>query len=283
MTYDEARHLPYKARIKAAAECVTRAFGTMDDDSVGIVLGTGMHPCVQMLLGPDAPSLAYRDIRFFPTPRVKGHAGIMWRGKIGKRSVLILQGRSQACDGLSSQTLALPMYALHAAGVRTLFATSAVGAIDPQLQEGDLVVVSDHINFTGGNPLVGQQSHNNFLDMQNAYDTALRMQMLLAGTVHRIKLVQGVYAGMLGPVLETPAEIRMLKTLGADVVGMSLPLEIIAARHAGMRCAGLACVSNMAAGVVADTEITHTHNTQVVERHAADIAAVLQATILTLS
>jgi purine-nucleoside phosphorylase len=217
---------------------------------VGLVLGSGLGALAERI--EDRVTIPYEEIPEFPTPTVRGHAGRLVAGKLGGAPVAVLQGRSHLYEGASADSVVFGVRLLVWLGVRSLLLTSAAGAVNPALAPGELVRVTDHLNLTGANPLTGPNDERlgaRFPDMSEPYDA--RLGALLDAQASRlgIPLRQGVYAGLAGPSYETPAEVRMLRTLGADLVGMSTVLEVIAARHAGARVAAISVVTNLAAGL----------------------------------
>jgi purine-nucleoside phosphorylase len=180
-------------------------------------------------------------------PTAAGHAGRLVLGRLAGRAVAALAGRCHLYEGYSAAQVTFPIRVLAALGVRTLIATNAAGGIHPELQSGDLMLIADHINFTGTNPLVGPNDEAlgpRFPDMSQAYDPALRALAEACAGAEQIPLRRGVYAGVLGPSYETPAEVEMLARWGADAVGMSTVAEVIVARHAGLRVLGIAAITN---------------------------------------
>ncbi len=229
------------AELVAAARDSVRT-RTAASPSFGVILGSGLSEAAQAFEGD---VVAYGDIKGLPEPRVVGHSGTLTVGK----TTAIMAGRSHFYEGYSLDQLVLPVFLLHAIGVRTLVLTNAAGAINPDYRPGDIVLISDHLNLLGSNPLTGPNNETlgpRFPDMTEVYDAGLRG---LARTVSGEELAEGVYAAVPGPSYETPAEVRMLKTLGADLVGMSTVPEAIAARYLGMKVIGLSSVTNAAAGL----------------------------------
>jgi purine-nucleoside phosphorylase len=215
---------------------------------IAIVLGSGLGSFADRIENPAA--IPYTDIPHFPRPTVEGHSG---RLVIGKQA-MVMQGRVHAYEGYSPQEVTFPIRVLGRLGITTLVVTNAAGGIRLDLQQGQLVLLSDHINLTGRNPLVGSNDERlgpRFFDMSDAYSKRLR---LLAHQV--MQLAEGVYLCVSGPSFETPAEIRGFRNLGADLVGMSTVHEVIVARHMGIEVLGISCVTNMAAGIL-DRPINH--------------------------
>ncbi len=217
---------------------------------VGIILGSGLGGVVDSLR--HAKRIPYRSIPNFPPSTVLGHAGELHLGYWEEVPVAILAGRMHLYEGYTPAQVVLPTRVLALAGVKTLLITCAAGGIAPQATPGALMVFSDHLNFQGMNPLVGPQDERlgqRFIDMSQAYDPELRRAARRAAKQLRIRCFEGVYAGLLGPSFETPAEIRALQRLGADAVGMSTVPEVIAARQMGVRVMAVASITNRAAGL----------------------------------
>lgn len=236
------------SRIGEAARFIrTRYAG---EPRIGIVLGTGLGALAQ---GVSGVTILYSDIPNFPVSTVGGHAGQLVLGQLSGHSVAVLSGRVHLYEGYSAQEVVFPVLTLRALGVQTLILTNAAGGVNSSFQAGTLMAISDHINLTGHNPLVGPNDPSlgeRFPDMTQAYDGRLREVAHRAAEQTRVELPEGVYMGLLGPSFETPAEIGMARALGADAVGMSTVMETIAANHAGMRVLGISCITNMAAGML---------------------------------
>lgn len=215
------------------------------DVESGIILGTGLGDYAARM--DVEASIDVRDIPGMPVPAVESHAGRLILGTVDGRALAVLQGRSHLYEGHSGERIAFPVRLLRRLGAQVLVVTFACGSLRPDVQTGDLVMLDDHINLQGRSPLVGPNRDDfgpRFPDMSEPYDPKLQERALSAAGEREITLVPAVYAAVLGPQLETRAEIRMLRGLGADVVGMSTVPEVIAARHAGMRVLGLGVVTN---------------------------------------
>jgi len=243
------------AKVQAAAAAIRDRFDGPEETplaEVGVVLGSGLgHVASTLLEKGDARALNYEAIPHFPTSSVEGHAGQLVYGKSGETSALIMQGRVHLYEGYSAAEVIFPARVLFALGVRRILLTNAAGGIS-QLSPGDLMVITDHLNLTGGNPLVGPSDGRfgpRFPDMSHTYEPALRTQAAEVAKELGIPLKAGVYAGLMGPTYETPAEIRMLKMMGADAVGMSTVYEAFAAAEAGVEVLGISCITNLAAGI----------------------------------
>ena len=216
---------------------------------VALVLGSGLGGLTADLRDP--LSLAYRDIPGFPEPGVAGHAGQLIVGSLGGRIVLCQSGRFHAYEGHSPDTLALPVRLFAALEIPVLLLTNAAGGIRRTLRPGSLMLVADHLNLTFRNPLIGKlaSGETRFPDMSEPYDVALRATARRTAAEEGIPLEEGVYAGVLGPSYETPAEIQALGRLGADAVGMSTVFEVVTARARGLRCLAISTITNRAAGL----------------------------------
>jgi len=217
---------------------------------IGVILGSGLGGFAKRL--PEPTRVPYTRIPNFPPARVEGHAGQLMFADFKGVRIAVLAGRVHFYEGYSLATVTLPTRVLALLGVRGLLVTNASGAIREDLEPGDLFAVQDHINLMGSNPLRGPRDPRlgpRFPDMTHAYDPEVRTALLEAAKRSGTPLKEGVYAAIGGPSYETPAEIRMLKTLGADAVGMSTVPEVIAANQMGLRVGGVSCVSNKAAGI----------------------------------
>lgn len=217
---------------------------------VGIILGSGLGAFADALA--DATAIPYSELPHFPISGVPGHAGRLVVGMLGGEPIVAMQGRVHYYEGYSAQEVAFPARVLCSLGIKTLVVTNAAGGINLGFGVGDLMAITDHLNLAGYNPLIGPNDDKlgpRFPDMSHAYDPALRELLLQAAKTNGTTLREGVYACLSGPSYETPAEIRMLRTLGADAVGMSTVPEVIAAAHMGVRVAGISCITNLAAGI----------------------------------
>ncbi len=216
---------------------------------VAIVLGSGLGPFADRLADP--LRIAFAEVAGFPVATVPGHGGELVVGTLAGRTVLAQSGRFHMYEGHSADTAALPVRAFAALGVGTLILTNAAGGIRRTFGRGTVMLIADQINFTFRNPLAGAvlDGEQRFPDMSDPYDPALRALARESARSHGVRMEEGVYAGVLGPSYETPAEIRMLDRVGADAVGMSTVIEVIAARARGIRCLGFSTVTNLAAGL----------------------------------
>ncbi len=235
-----------------AADFVRHA--TLLRPKVGVVLGSGMGAFADLL--QKAVRIPYRDIPDFPVSTVVGHAGELVLGTLGANghaaAVAALSGRFHLYEGYTAAQVVSGIRLFHALGIKTVVLTCAAGGLNPDFSQGALVLISDHINLQGANPLIGFNDEGlgpRFPDMTQAYSPKLRQIAIETAAELGIVLPEGIYAGTLGPSYETPAEIRFLKIIGADLVGMSTVAETIAASQLGMNVLGLACVTNLAAGL----------------------------------
>ncbi len=250
-------------KMKAAAEYI-RAHVSIRP-TIGLVLGSGLGGYADTL--EDAVRIPYSEIPNFPVPTIPGHSGALVFGKKSGQEVVVLQGRIHYYEGLPQQEITLPIRVLAALGVKTVVLTNACGGVNLDFKPGDLMLISDHINYSGANPLIGPNMDEfgpRFPDMSDLYTASLRAQIKEKAQEAGIFLREGVYAMYSGPNYETPAEIRMFRIMGADTVGMSTVPEAIVAGHCGMQVVGVSCVTNMAAGVLpvklSHEEVTETAN-----------------------
>jgi purine-nucleoside phosphorylase len=268
-------------RAEEAAEAIRAACPEVP--RIGVVLGSGLNELAGRL--PDGVTIPYERIPHFPRPTVAGHQGMVIVGNLSGSPVLMLQGRFHYYEGHDLETVTFPVRVLQRLGIDTLILTAATGGIRADLWPGDLVLLSDHLNLLGVNPLRGLNDDRlgtRFPDMTEVYSARLRDVARAEAESLGIRLVEGVYACMPGPSYETPAEIRMLRTLGADVVGMSTVPEAIAARHGGMGVLGIALVSNAAAGVLG-TPITHEEVLEAGRQAAPALAGLIERVIARLN
>ena len=238
--------MEYK-NIRKAANVVLDKCGPAD---IAVILGSGLGGYEAGLMDP--VSIGYEEIPGFPVSTVQGHAGRFILGTVCDKRVLVMSGRFHSYEGYSMDKVTLPVRVMSLIGVNTLIVTNAAGAVNESYRPGDLVIISDYINLSGRNPLRGRNLDRGprFPDMTYAYDPGLRELALEVGEKLGMRLRSGIYCWMNGPCFETPAEIRMARVLGADLVGMSTVPETIVARHCGMRVLGISSVTNMAAGVL---------------------------------
>lgn len=234
------------ARIEAARASLPAGAG---DVEIGLILGSGLGDLAAEVTDP--VTTPYASIAGFPRSTAPGHTGQLVTGRLHGRRAALLQGRFHLYEGWTPQDVALPVYLLRALGARRLVITNATGGLDPTLRPGDVMLIEDHLNFTGANPLTGPNDPTlglRFPDMSRAYDPGLRAAAIAAAEAAGIPLRRGIYAGIAGPSLETSAERRFLRASGADAVGMSTVIEVIAAAHAALPVLGLSAITNAATG-----------------------------------
>ena len=209
-----------------------------------VVLGSGLNSLVEG--AADDKTIPYSEFKEIPKPSVPGHAGRFVLGKIDKKNVIFAQGRVHLYEGFSAHDVAACVRVLAEAGIKQLILTNAAGSANPDFKPGSWMMITDHVNLTGTTPMLGRAD---FIDMTDAYSPHLREKFRRAAEKIYMRLHEGVYAGVLGPQYETPAEVKMLRSLGADAVGMSTVLETIQARALGLVVAGFSCLTNLAAGI----------------------------------
>ena len=246
---------------------------------IGLVLGSGLGAFADQL--SERIRIPYENIPFFPRSTAEGHAGQMVVGKVGDIPVAVMQGRVHLYEGYSPQEVAFPIRVFCHMGIHAVVLTNAAGGINLEYKSGALVVITDHINLQGQNPLVGANDERfgpRFPDMTEAYWKPYRDMALAAASKIGKPVHQGIYAGLLGPSYETPAEIRYLRTIGADLVGMSTIAEVLVARHMGLKVLAISCVTNAAAGIL-DQPIHHEEVLKTGERVKEDFVALLRAVL----
>jgi len=250
--------------------------------TIAIVLGSGLGGFASQLDDPVA--IPFSEIPHFAQPTAIGHTGRLVIGTLEGVSVAVMQGRLHAYEGYSPEEITFPIRTLGRFGIRTLILTNAAGGIRESYEQGQLVLISDHINLTGRSPVIGPNDDRfglRFFDMSEAYSLELRRLAQAAALEEDFVLDEGVYIGLLGPSFETPAEIRAFRTLGADLVGMSTVQETIAARHMGMEVLGISCVTNMAAGIQIEP-LNHLEVLETGKRVEATLARLLTRAIPTI-
>ena len=243
--------------------------------TLAIVLGSGFHHALTELRV--AKKISYAKIPGFPKPTVSGHAGELCFGHLDRTPVLVLSGRAHFYEGHEMERVTFATRTLAAFGITDLLLTNAAGGINKNFRAGDFMVLTDHINFMGTNPLRGVAIPGlpRFVDLTETYDKKLRALLFCAGKISTLKLQRGVYLSVSGPTYETPAEIRAFAKLGADVVGMSTVPEAIVARQCGMRVAGISCITNLAAGISKEN-LSHGEVLETAERVKKSGAALVK-------
>ena len=238
-----------KRKLNEAKDALLKRFEGYNP-KIGIILGSGLGPLADAI--QDAVFVPFGEVPHMKCSTATSHVGRFVCGTLGGKCVIVMQGRLHAYEGYSAQDVAFPVWLMHEIGVDTLITTNAAGAINSEFSVGDFCIMSDHINFTGRNPIVGAEPDKvafRFFSMMDAYDPDLRKLARAIAEREGISVQEGVYLGLLGPSFETPAEIRAFRSWGADTVAMSVVEEVIAARHVGMRVFGMSLCSNMACGI----------------------------------
>ncbi|NJJ41418.1 purine-nucleoside phosphorylase [Paenibacillus apii] len=250
--------------IQQAAEYI-RSKGA-ETPEIGLILGSGLGILADLI--QDGISIPYQDIPHFPVSTVEGHEGELLIGTIEGRKVVMMKGRFHMYEGYGPETTAFPVRVMKELGVTSLLVTNAAGGVNTDFSAGDLMLLTDHLNLTGRNPLMGPNDPAlgvRFPDMSEPYSRRLIAAARETAKTQNFTFKEGVYAGLLGPCYETPAEIVMLRRLGADAVGMSTVSETIVARHAGIEVLGISCITNMAAGIL-DQPLSHDEVMETAER-----------------
>ena len=239
---------------------------------VGLILGSGLSELADKV---DGSSIPYAELPGFPQAGVSGHSAELTIGTFEGKPVAVLGGREHYYEHGCAAAMRVPLETLAALGVDTLIATNACGSFRADIPPGDLMLIADHINFAGLSPLIGEPTDRRFVNVTEAYDPRLRKSLRAAAEAVDVPLKEGVYAWWPGPMFETPAEIRALRTLGADAVGMSTVPEVILGRFLGLRCAAISVVTNMAAGL-GNEHISHEHTKASVPVGAAKLERILK-------
>jgi purine-nucleoside phosphorylase len=257
-------------RLVGAREAVQARYA--HDPEVALVLGSGLGALASEVEG--AVRIPYGEIPGMPVPKVEGHDGTLVCGRLSGRRVMVFAGRAHWYEGHPIEDVVFGVRLARSCGAGIVLVTNAAGGINTDLRPGNLMIIRDHINLMGVNPLRGHNDERfgpRFPDMTQTYDRELRMLLREASAIEGVPLHSGVYAAVAGPSYETPAEIRMLRKVGADAVGMSTVPEVIAARHMGMRIVGLSCITNLAAGLGDAAALSHDEVKEVGRRAAGDM------------
>ena len=264
------------AGVEAAARSIADRVGAVPE--IAIVLGSGLGQLAGRLEG--ARRIPYAEIAGFPRTTVVGHQGELVAGTLGRAPLLVQSGRFHLYEGHAAETVALPVRVMAALGVRTLILTNAAGGIRRTFSRGALMMIADHVNLTFRNPLIGPvlPEEERFPDMSEPYDGALRALAREVARERSIALEEGIYMQLLGPSYETPAEVRMAERLGADAVGMSTAVEVIAARARGMRCLAFSTITNPAAGITGE-RLSHAEVMEVAARVAGDLERLVEGIV----
>ncbi len=266
-------------RIDRAAEVIRAACGGAE---IGLILGSGLGDNIPSL--KDRKTILYKDIPGFPVSTVPGHHGEWISGEMHDKRVAIMRGRFHFYEGYDVPDVTLPVRVMQRLGVRTLIVTNAAGGVNTSFAPGDLMLISDMINYSGINPLMGRNLDAfgpRFPDMSQAFDRELRGTARACAAELGLSLQEGVYMWFSGPSFETPAEIRMARVLGADAVGMSTVPEVLVARHGGLRVLGISCITNMAAGIL-DQPLDHQEVLETGNRVKASFEGLIDAVVRSL-
>lgn len=262
--------------VARSAQVLIQQLGPERRPRVAVLLGSGWGAVAERVADPlDIP---YASLPAFPAVSIAGHAASVRSGRLGGREVLLLRGRRHAYEGGDASAMKGAVRTLAAVGVRILIQTNAAGSLAAAMQPGQVMLLTDHLNMVQHSPLLNERDDSRFVSMVDAYDPALRACARMAARSAGIGLHEGVYAWVLGPQFETPAEIRMLAQLGAQAVGMSTVPETILARHAGLRVLALSLITNMAAGLGSEV-LSHAHTLHTAAAAAEDAARLLEAVI----
>lgn len=247
---------------------------------VAIILGSGLGDFAKAL--EEAKEVKYKDIPGFPISTVIGHEGSLYFGCYQNIQVMLMSGRFHYYEGYSQKEITIPVRVMKNLGIETLIITNAAGGINKDFKEGALMLINDHINLSGSNPLMGPNLDDfgtRFPDMSDVYSKELREKLFDAAKEEGLILTEGIYAMMSGPSFETPAEIKYLRTIGADAVGMSTVPEAIVASHCNMRVLGISCITNMAAGIL-NQKLTHEEVFETAQRVKTDFKKILELCIV---
>lgn len=245
---------------------------------IGIILGSGLGEIADEIKGISIP---YSEIPGFKSSGVQGHAGKLVIGELASKPVVAMQGRLHYYEGNTIQEVVFPVRVMKMLGIEILIVTNAAGGVNTSFMPGDLMIIADHLNMLGNNPLIGKNFDElgpRFIDMSYAYDKSLITIAEATAQELNIKTQKGVYAAMTGPTYETPAEVRLLRILGTDAVGMSTVPEVITANHMGVKVLGISCITNMAAGIL-DQPLNHEEVIKTANRVKKDFKALVKAII----
>jgi len=270
----------YSAKLTKARDYLMERVRILPE--LGVILGSGLGAFADLVL--DKQVIPYKDIPHFPISTVEGHAGQLVFGKVEGRTVVVMQGRFHYYEGYSMHEVTFPIRVMQVLGVTGLIVTNAAGGINPDFHPGDLILIKDHLNMMGDNPLRGGNLSTlgpRFPDLSDAYNRDWRQKALVIAKELGINPQEGVYAAMSGPNYESPAEIRFLRSVGADMVGMSTVPEVIVANHGGMRVLGISCVTNMAAGIL-DQKLSHVEVMETASRIEKQFVHFVQALVKVL-
>lgn len=268
-----------RTAIKEASQYIRNKITTLPE--IGLILGSGLGSLGDEI--EQSTIISYGDIPHFPKSTVAGHKGQLVIGVLKGKNVVAMQGRFHYYEGYSMDQVTFPVRVMKEIGVHSLIVTNAAGGINTEFNPGDLMIITDHINNTGTNPLIGpneEELGERFPDMTAAYDPTYIRHTETCAKRLQINVQKGIYIGNTGPTYETPAEVNMLRKYGGDAVGMSTVPEVIVARHSGMRLLGISCISNMAAGIL-DEQLTHDDVIQTTERVKNDFLMLVKKVLKT--
>lgn len=264
-------------QIKASADFILKQ--SKYKPEIGLILGSGLGSLADAI--EDAEYYNYADIPNFPTSTVEGHAGRLVIGKLGNKQVVAMQGRFHYYEGYTQQEITFPVRVMKALGVNTIVVTNAAGGANTNFKPGDLMLIKDHINLSGNNPLIGKNDQRlgpRFPDMSSAYTPKYIDVVKECANKLNIELQEGVYAFFSGPTYETPAEVKMARILGADAVGMSTAPEVIVASHSGIEVIGISCITNMAAGIL-DQPLDHEEVIETTQKVKAEFLSLVKSVV----
>ena len=264
-------------QIKASADFILKQ--SKYKPEIGLILGSGLGSLADTI--EDAEYYNYSDIPNFPTSTVEGHAGRLVIGKLGNKQVVAMQGRFHYYEGYTQQEITFPVRVMKALGVNTIVVTNAAGGANTNFKPGDLMLIKDHINLSGNNPLIGKNDQRlgpRFPDMSSAYTPKYIDVVKECANKLNIELQEGVYAFFSGPTYETPAEVKMARILGADAVGMSTAPEVIVASHSGIEVIGISCITNMAAGIL-DQPLDHEEVIETTQKVKAEFLCLVKSVV----
>lgn len=270
-------HMDIQKRVDAGTKFLKELIN--ETPRIGVVLGSGLGNFADKLENPI--KVQYKDIPLFPQSTIFGHAGTLYFGTLNKTSVVLMSGRVHYYEGYNQSEVTIPVRIMSKLGIDTLILTNAAGGINLEFSSGALMLISDHINLSGANPLIGPNLDEfgpRFPDMSDTYTKALRLSLLESAKKENIDLKEGVYAMMSGPSFETPAEIKYLRSIGADAVGMSTVPEAIVASHCGLKVIGISCITNMAAGVL-NQKLSHEEVFETANRVKSRFSQVVELAI----
>jgi len=268
-------------QIQGAADFLKEKYS--NKPRIGLILGSGLGVLADEI--EDPVKIPYNEIPDFPVSTVEGHAGQLVFGTLSGVEVVAMQGRFHFYEGYSFDKVTFPVRVMKELGIEILIVTNAAGGVNQSFEAGDLMLISDHINNMGSNPLIGTNDARlgaRFPDMSEAYSKELRVLAKTVASRINVKVKEGVYVGNTGPVYETPAEVRMIRVLGGDAVGMSTVPEVIVARHSGIKVLGISCISNMASGIL-DQPLTHDEVIETTERVKSDFLLYVKELVLSIA